>query len=100
MSIRSCHAHRQTVRRPWVYRDTVIVPPALEEGFVPSSMHNTPGYVMAFDAHSGKRNGVSHHPKDGEFGAETWEASQPRYRQHRRVGANLGRSELAMLICR
>ncbi len=57
-----------------VYRDTVIVPPALEEGFVPSSMRNTPGYVMAFDAKSGKQKWTFHTvPKKGEFGAETWE---------------------------
>jgi quinoprotein glucose dehydrogenase len=63
-----------------VYKDTVIVPPALEEGFVPSSMHNTPGYVMAFDAHSGKQKWVFHTiPKDGEFGAETWENKSNAY---------------------
>mgnify|MGYP003350755720 CR=1 FL=1 len=39
---------------PLVVRDTVIVPPALEEGFVPSSMRNSPGYVMAFDAKTGQ----------------------------------------------
>jgi quinoprotein glucose dehydrogenase len=57
-----------------IYRDTIIVPPALEEGFVPSSMRNTPGYVMAFDAKSGKQKWTFHTvPKKGEFGAETWE---------------------------
>lgn len=57
-----------------VYRDTVIVPPALEEGFVPSSMHNTPGYVMAFDAHTGKQKWAFHTiPKPGEYGADTWD---------------------------
>src|SRR5436309_2710618 len=40
---------------PMVYRNTVIVPPALEEGFTPDSMRNTPGYVMAFDARSGQQ---------------------------------------------
>jgi len=30
-------------------------PPALEEGFIPSSMRNTHGYVMAFDGDSGSR---------------------------------------------
>jgi len=65
---------------PMVYRDTVIVPPALEEGFVPSSMRNTPGYVMAFDAHSGKQKWVFHTiPKNGEFGAETWEGKSNTY---------------------
>ena len=65
---------------PMIYKDTVIVPPALEEGFVPSSMHNTPGYVMAFDAHSGKQKWVFHTiPKDGEFGAETWENKSNAY---------------------
>jgi quinoprotein glucose dehydrogenase len=65
---------------PMVYRDTVIVPPALEEGFVPSSMHNTPGYVMAFDARTGKQKWVFHTvPKEGEFGAGTWENKSNTY---------------------
>jgi quinoprotein glucose dehydrogenase len=59
---------------PMVYKDTVIVPPAGEEGFVPVSMRNTPGYVMAFDARSGKQKWVFHTvPKTGEFGSDTWE---------------------------
>ena len=54
---------------PMVYRDTIIVPPALEEGFVPSSMRNTPGDAMAFDAHTGEQKWVFHTvPKQGEFG--------------------------------
>jgi quinoprotein glucose dehydrogenase len=65
---------------PMVYRDTVIVPPALEEGFIPSSMRNTPGYVMAFDAHSGKQKWVFHTvPKNGEPGAETWDGGSNEY---------------------
>ena len=65
---------------PMVFRDTVIVPPALEEGFIPSSMHNTPGYVMAFDAHTGKQKWVFHTvPKLGEFGADTWENNSNSY---------------------
>jgi quinoprotein glucose dehydrogenase len=65
---------------PMVYRDTVIVPPALEEGFIPSSMRNTPGYVMAFDAHSGKQKWVFHTvPKKGEPGAQTWEGGANEY---------------------
>jgi quinoprotein glucose dehydrogenase len=65
---------------PMVYRDTVIVPPALEEGFVPSSMRNTPGYVMAFDARTGKQKWAFHTvPKNGEFGAETWEQNANAY---------------------
>jgi quinoprotein glucose dehydrogenase len=65
---------------PMVYRDTVIVPPALEEGFVPSSMRNTPGYVMAFDAHTGRQKWVFHTiPEDGEYGAETWEGKSNEY---------------------
>src|ERR1700674_5690428 len=32
---------------PMVYKDTVVVPPAGEEGFIPVSMRNSPGYVMA-----------------------------------------------------
>jgi quinoprotein glucose dehydrogenase len=65
---------------PMVYHNTVIVPPALEEGFLPSSMRNTPGYVMAFDAHTGRQKWVFHTiPKDGEFGAETWEGKSNEY---------------------
>jgi quinoprotein glucose dehydrogenase len=65
---------------PMVYKDTVIVPPALEEGFTPASMRNTPGYVMAFDAHTGRQKWAFHTvPKTGEFGAETWEARSNTY---------------------
>src|SRR6266850_7021062 len=65
---------------PMVYRNTVIVPPALEEGFTPDSMHNTPGYVMAFDARTGKQKWAFHTvPKNGEFGAETWEGKSNTY---------------------
>ena len=65
---------------PMVYKDTVIVPPALEEGFVPDSMRNTPGYVMAFDARTGKQKWAFHSvPKPGEFGAETWEGGSNQY---------------------
>ena len=65
---------------PMVYRNTVIVPPALEEGFTPDQMRNTPGYVMAFDARSGKQKWAFHTvPKEGEFGADTWEAKSNSY---------------------
>ena len=65
---------------PMVYKDTVIIPPALEEGFVPSSMRNTPGYVMAFDARTGRQKWVFHTvPKPGEFGAKTWEDESNAY---------------------
>ena len=65
---------------PMVYRDTVIIPPAGEEGFTPVSMRNTPGYVMAFDARSGKQKWVFHTiPKAGEFGADTWEGKSNEY---------------------
>ncbi len=65
---------------PMVYKDTVIVPPALEEGFTPVSMRNTPGYVMAFDARTGKQKWMFHTvPKAGEFGAETWENGSNAY---------------------
>ena len=65
---------------PMVYRDTVIVPPALEEGFVPNSMRNTPGYVMAFDTRTGKQKWAFHTvPKNGEPGAETWEQEANTY---------------------
>jgi quinoprotein glucose dehydrogenase len=65
---------------PMVYGNTVIVPPALEEGFTPDRMRNTPGYVMAFDARSGKQKWAFHTvPKEREFGADTWEAKSNRY---------------------
>jgi quinoprotein glucose dehydrogenase len=65
---------------PMVYKDTVIVPPSLEEGFTPPSMRNTPGYVMAFDAHSGQQKWSFHTvPKPGEPGGETWENGSNTY---------------------
>jgi quinoprotein glucose dehydrogenase len=65
---------------PMVYGNTVIVPPSLEEGFTPPSMRNTPGYVMAFDARTGKQKWVFHTvPKPGEPGAETWENASNTY---------------------
>ena len=65
---------------PMVHSDTVIVPPALEEGFFPGSMRNTPGYVMAFDARAGTLKWVFHTvPKAGEFGADTWEDNSNAY---------------------
>src|SRR5205823_1639117 len=54
---------------PMVYNNTVIIPPALEEGFTPDSMRNTPGYVMAFEARTGKQKWAFHTvPKAGEVG--------------------------------
>jgi len=65
---------------PMVYMDTVIIPPALEEGFHPDSMRNTPGYVMAFDARSGKQKWAFHTvPTRGEPGADTWENAANEY---------------------
>jgi quinoprotein glucose dehydrogenase len=65
---------------PMVFKDTVMVPPALEEGFTPDDMRNTPGYVMAFDARSGKQKWAFHTvPKAGEFGADTWEGNSNSY---------------------
>jgi quinoprotein glucose dehydrogenase len=65
---------------PMVYGNTVIIPPSLEEGFVPVSMHNTPGYVMAFDARTGKQKWAFHTvPQAGEPGAETWENASNGY---------------------
>src|SRR5262249_3746713 len=65
---------------PMVFKDTVMVPPALEEGFTPDNMRNTPGYVMAFDARSGKQKWAFHTvPKAGELGADTWEDNSNGY---------------------
>jgi quinoprotein glucose dehydrogenase len=65
---------------PMVYGNTVMIPPALEEGFVPDNMRNTPGYVMAFDARSGKQKWAFHTvPKAGELGADTWEENSNGY---------------------
>ena len=65
---------------PTIYKNTVIIPPALEEGFHPPTMRNTPGYVMAFDAVTGKQKWAFHTiPKPGQFGAETWENGSNEY---------------------
>jgi len=65
---------------PMVFRNTVMIPPALEEGFVPDKMRNTPGYVLAFDAVTGKQKWAFHTvPQRGEFGAETWENGANEY---------------------
>ena len=65
---------------PMVYGNTVMIPPALEEGFVPDNMRNTPGYVLAFDARSGKQKWAFHTvPKAGELGADTWEENSNGY---------------------
>src|SRR5262245_54636287 len=65
---------------PMVYGNTVMIPPALEEGFVPDNMRNTPGYVLAFDARTGKQKWAFHTvPKAGELGADTWEGNSNSY---------------------
>ncbi|MBX9772825.1 MAG: PQQ-binding-like beta-propeller repeat protein [Xanthobacteraceae bacterium] len=65
---------------PTIFKDTVIIPPAGEEGFHPPTMRNTPGYVMAFDARTGKQTWVFHTvPKPGQFGADTWENGANEY---------------------
>jgi quinoprotein glucose dehydrogenase len=65
---------------PMVYGNTVMIPPALEEGFVPDNMRNTPGYVMAFDTRTGKQKWAFHTvPKAGELGADTWEGNSNSY---------------------
>jgi quinoprotein glucose dehydrogenase len=75
---------------PMVYGNTVIIPPALEEGFVPDSMRNTPGYVMAFDARNGRQKWAFHTvPRPGEFGAETWENKSNEYTGNTGVWAPL-----------
>ena len=85
---------------PMVYKNTVIVPPALEEGFIPDSMRNTPGYVMAFDAHSGKQKWAFHTvPQDWRvWGGDVGGRVQSVHRQHRRVGAHLGRSRARLRL--
>src|SRR5437016_4786861 len=43
-------------------------------------MRNTPGYVTAFDARTGRQKWAFHTvPKPGEFGAETWESGSNQY---------------------
>src|SRR5258708_20544334 len=43
-------------------------------------MRNTPGYVMAFDARTGRQKWVFHTvPRAGEFGADTWEKESNGY---------------------
>ena len=92
--------HRQQLAADGLSRHGHRFRPRSKKGFVPSSMRNTPGYVMAFDARTGKQKWAFHTvPKSGrarrgDLGAEL----QHLYRQHRRVGADLGRSRARLRL--
>ena len=63
-----------------VTRDMIIVGPAHEQGGLPRSKRNTPGYVQAYDARTGKQVWRFHTiPRAGEAGAETWEGESLAY---------------------
>ena len=56
-----------------VVGDVILVGNSSIHGYYPIRAHNIPGYVRAFDVHTGKQlwkfNLI---PQPGEFGAETW----------------------------
>ena len=83
-----------------VYRDTVIDSARARRGLRADLMRNTPGYVMAFDARTGKQKWAFHTvPKDGRAGRRHLGAELQRlYRQYRRVGADLGRSRARLRL--
>jgi quinoprotein glucose dehydrogenase len=59
---------------PLVVGDVIVVGPAHETGERPRSKKNTPGFVQAYDARTGKQLWRFHTiPRPGEPGAETWE---------------------------
>jgi quinoprotein glucose dehydrogenase len=65
---------------PLVMNGVVVVGAALEGGAAPRSMRNVKGYVLAFDARSGKRLWVFHTiPLPGEYGARTWKNGSAAY---------------------
>ncbi len=63
---------------PVVVRDTVIVGSSMSDRTPTKEW--APGYVQAFDVHTGKLKWVFHTvPQDGEFGADTWKEHANRY---------------------
>jgi quinoprotein glucose dehydrogenase len=65
---------------PVVTGDVIVVGPAHEQGGRPRSKKNTPGYVQAYDARTGKQVWRFHTiPKAGEAGSETWEGDSLAY---------------------
>ena len=63
---------------PVVVRDTVIVGSSMSDRT--PIMEWAPGYVQAFDVHTGKLKWAFHTvPRDGEFGADTWQDHSNRY---------------------
>lgn len=58
---------------PTIAGNTILIGTAFREGFTPAKMHNSVGYVRAFDVRTGKRLWTFHTiPKAGEFGYDTW----------------------------
>jgi quinoprotein glucose dehydrogenase len=65
---------------PVVTRNLIIVGPAHEQGGRPRSKRNTPGFVQAYDARTGKQVWRFHTiPRAGEPGSETWEGDSIAY---------------------
>ena len=65
---------------PLVTHDLIIIGPAHEQGGRPRSKKNTPGYVQAYDARTGKQVWRFHTiPRAGEPGSETWEGDSIAY---------------------
>ena len=65
---------------PAIYRDVVMVGPALAVGLAPPSRENVRGSVVAIDARTGAvRWTWDAIPDAGEFGVETWENESWRY---------------------
>ena len=59
---------------PIVIRDVVVVGAALKVGVALPKKENVPGYIRAYDVHTGKLLWTFHTvPQAGEFGVETWE---------------------------
>jgi glucose dehydrogenase len=59
---------------PLVVNDVVIVGNSNEQGYNQSRIENVPGDILAYDARSGDFLWKFHMlPREGEFGAETWE---------------------------
>lgn len=65
---------------PVITHDTIIVGPAHEQGDRPRSKRNTPGFVQAYDARTGKQIWRFHTiARPGEPGSETWEGDSLSY---------------------
>lgn len=63
-----------------IYEDVVAIGPALAVGLAPPSRENVNGAVIAIDARTGQeRWRFRTIPREGEFGADTWEGGSNEY---------------------